>query len=388
MLISTPAIVQFARFPLCIALLFPIFAPCTSLAANNDLSIKIRLQPRLDLGPITPSADRTTYASGQDAYLRRVRLEIIGRPRLSKMGASHSDTAPRLHYIVAFSADRWDQQGKTPAVILGYALINYRFTPALNLQFGLAKLPYSRGLLASSSRLLLPERAAISDLAGRFYKYFAPHLVLHGKLAAGTLAYHLTLTDGLQPGDSDRAFSGQTVLNTSTPVTALRLEFSPPSWIEKRQGDAHLGTGRHLVLGFNTAYQGNLELTNLPPERRLLLGTDLSFHHQSLSLGAEYLFMQRDNTTRTETTGWYAQAGYFINSHHLEPAFRLGRIIQNSNTPNTQTRIFTAGLNWYIDSHNLKFQTTLTHHLFDKNAREVTNKDSKTTLQIQNQLYF
>ena len=382
MLISILSFVQFkmlfcqGRHSLFFALLALALLPYTNLSAADDIAFKIRLQTRLDFGPLIPSADRSSYVTSQDASLRRVRLEIVGRPR------------NRLHYIFALAADRWDQQGKNPEVILGYALLNYRFCAALNLQFGLAKLPYSRGLLASSSQQLLIERAAIADLAGRFYKYFAPHLVLHGKLSDGTLAYHLTLTDGLQAGDSDRAFSGQTVQQTGNPVTALRIELSPPGWVEKRQSDAHLGTGRHLSLGLNGVWQDGLELTTIGRERRLLLGADLSFHRESLSLGAEYLYMQRESTTRVEPAGWYLQAGYFIKSRNLEPAARIGLVDKNTNTPDAKTRIFTAGLNWYIEAHALKLQSNITHYRFGKNAREVSDKSSKTIFQLQNQIYF
>ena len=56
--------------------------------------MKIRLQPRWDYEPLVQTTNRTAYHSIQDASLRRVQLEILGRPR------------DRLHYIVAFAADR------------------------------------------------------------------------------------------------------------------------------------------------------------------------------------------------------------------------------------------------------------------------------------------
>ena len=61
-----------------------------------------------------------------------------------------------LHRSKLSADDRWDQLGKHPSVSLGYALLNYRFATAVNLQFGLAKLPYSRGLLASSCTAAAP----------------------------------------------------------------------------------------------------------------------------------------------------------------------------------------------------------------------------------------
>jgi phosphate-selective porin OprO and OprP len=359
--------------PVLIGLLFLL---CGTGWGAEDIDIKVRLQPRLDFGHLSPKAGGSTYDSGQDAYLRRMRLEIVGRPRKD------------LRYIVAFSADRWDQQGRSPEVILGYALLNYRRSAALNLQFGLAKMPYSRGLLASSSRLLLSERAAVANLAGRFFKYFSPHLVLHGKTANNTLNYYLTLSDGMQAGDSDRAFSGKAVTASGDPITGLRLEFSPPGWGEGRSSDSHLGQGRHLTLGFNGFRQTGLELADLGAEERLLLGTDLSFHQQGFSLGAEYLYMERDGGDKRKTEGWYVQAGYFIKSVNLEPALRWGLVDPDTDASNDQTRVLNAGLNWYIEGHALKIQAGLSRHRFDRNARQVLNKSSKTVFHLQNQIYF
>ena len=81
--------------------------------------------------------------------------------------------------------------------------------------------------------------------------------------------------------------------------------------------EAHLGQGQHLTLGLTAVRQTDLALTNLTPESRLLLGVDLSFHQQNLSLAAEYLRLQRDNASEITTAGWYAQAGYYFSSHHL-----------------------------------------------------------------------
>ena len=98
MLSSTVSVVQFKtqrhqghRF--FILLLFAlVFLQGSKLSADDDIAIKIRLQPRWDFGPLVQTTDRTAYDSIQDASLRRVRLEIVGRPR------------DRLHYIVAFAA--------------------------------------------------------------------------------------------------------------------------------------------------------------------------------------------------------------------------------------------------------------------------------------------
>ena len=138
-----------------------------------------------------------------------------------------------LHRSKLSADDRWDQLGKHPSVTLGYALLNYRFATAVNLQFGLAKLSYLRSLLASSYKLLHVDPVAIPDLASHFYKYFAPHLVLHGRRADGLLADHLTLTDDLQTGDSDRGFSPEASTSIFKPMPSNYRPISVTTASEK-----------------------------------------------------------------------------------------------------------------------------------------------------------
>ncbi|MEE2874802.1 MAG: hypothetical protein VX893_18045 [Candidatus Latescibacterota bacterium] len=101
------------------------------------------------------------------------------------------------------------------------------------MQFDLAKLSYSRGLLASSYKLLHIDPVAIPDLASHFYKYFAPHLVLHGRRADGLLADHLTLTDDLQTGDSDRGFSPEASTSIFKPMPSNYRPISVTTASEK-----------------------------------------------------------------------------------------------------------------------------------------------------------
>jgi phosphate-selective porin len=123
-------------------------------------------------------------------------------------------------------------------------------------------------------------------------------------------------------------------------------------------------------------------------ESRLLLGADLSYHRESLSLQGEYIHMQRDGIAELELNGWYVQGGYFLKNRHIEPAFRFDLIDKNDDKDDDQTKIFTGGINWYIEGHALKVQANIFHHIFAANAREVSGESSKTGVQIQNQIYF
>lgn len=347
-----------------------------NLRADDTIIFRIRLQPRLDFGDITRRPERSDYKSEADMYLRRVRLEIVGKP------------TDRILYIAAFSADRWNQKGRDDQVTLGYAFMDYRFSERLRLHLGLSKLPYSKSALTSSSRQLLIERPAVVDLGTRLFNYFVPHIMLHGKLAQGKLAYNFTVMDGLQAGDLDRAFSRKEVVESGDPGFVGRIEFSPAGWIEARKSESHLGRGRHLGLGLNSAFQSGIGLADIGEERRFLLGADLSFHLESISLQTEYMYMERDGTTRIEPSGWYVQGGYYIKRFRLEPAARFGRVDGDRNRDDDQTRIFSGGVNCYLRGHDLKIQANIFRQSFDKNAREVANRDAKTGFRLQGQMYF
>ena len=176
-------------------------------------------------------AQKCNHYVNQYNIHRPVQDTTSPRPPLAHFAALRVGLFARIE---AFCRRSLGPTGQTPlSHTLGYALLNYRFATAVNLQFGLAKLPYSRGLLASSSKLLLIDPVAISDLASRFYIYFAPHLVLHGRRADGPLADHLTLTDGLHTGDSDRGFSPEASTSILKPMPSNYRPISVTTASEK-----------------------------------------------------------------------------------------------------------------------------------------------------------
>jgi len=359
----------------CLVVFF-LLGTAASLRADEKISMRVRLQPRVDFGEIGRSADGSSYAREADMYLRRIRLEVAGKP------------VERLRYALIFSADRWDQKGRSNALTLAYALADYRFSSSVNLRLGLGKLPYSRSALTSSSRQLMVERPALIGMGTGLLKYFAPHLVLYGKFVQGTVGYSFALTDGLQTGEVDKAHSRKEVIRTGDPAFAGRIELAPAGWIESRKSDSHLGQGRHLTLGLNGAFQSGLELEGMGRERRFLLGADFSFHRESVSLTGEYMYMNRASSARIEPGGWYVQGGYFIQGLKLEPAIRFATTERDANLAAQRTKVFTGGVNWYIAGHDLKVQANISHYIFARGIREVPGQGSKTGLQIQNQMYF
>ncbi len=352
-------------------------------AENTDLNIRIRLQPRFDAGDLIKSdeATPTSYESETDFYLRRIRLELGGH------------IAKNLTYNLTFEGDKNSKApGKSSnAVKILYAYGDYKFADPLSVRFGKTKLPYSRVSLTSSSNQLLIERPfSTEDAKNLFDDYYQAHLLLHGKLAEGTIAYSLAGGDGWESG----ATVSSNTVHKSGLLYVARLELSPPGWVEKSKSDAHLGKGKHLTLGANWAAQGGIEYAgNAFEEDRTLWGLDLSGHWQGLTAQVEYNAWKEDfsdpSKANKEPRGWYAQVGYFLPDLNVEPAVRYEIYEQDSNKADTEQKTLTAGINWYLKGHNVKFSANYVMTEFEKNAKGfLANDDKQNVFQIQGQLYF
>ena len=345
-----------------------------SAGADDTISFKVRIQPRADLGGFSSGA-REDYRTQLDFYMRRSRLELLGRP------------VDGVYYILAVSGDRWGQRGASGGGDVAYAFVNYRLGPSVELRAGLVKLPYSRGALVSSSRILLIERTrTIGNAASAFGHYITPHLTLHGRLRDKSVGYYVAVMDGLQPGDSDR-FTRASVSSSENSGMVARLEFSPDGWIEGRESDSHLGVGRHLTVALNGAFQNGIVFGEVR-EDRLVWGGDFSFHRDGLTVQTEYLQVDRDGPNDFSPAGWYVQIGKYISGLKLEPAARFERFDSDLPGGGDVVTVYTGGLNWYRNGHDLKFMANIVHTRFERRVRELDDASSRTLLQLHSQLYF
>ena len=344
--------------------------------ADDNISFKVRLQPRAELGQFS-TADGNSYDVRLDHYVRRSRLEISGKP------------AEGVSYMLVIAADRLGQRGSSNKTSAPYAFVDYSLGATTKLRAGLQKLPFIRQRQISSSRQLFIDRSQPAlTLSAGLGSYVAPQLSLLGTVREGGIAYALAVADGFQPGDSDSRFSGLTVTETTGPAFACRLQLSPAGWLEGAQMESHLGEGRHLTLGLYAAAQNGIE-TGPTSEDRLLWGADASFHKEGLVLQAEFLRLERSGDgLDSAPAGWYLQSGYYLPGLKLEPTGRVERYDADLPGGKDAVTTYVGGLNWYRQGHNLKFMLNLVHSRFQRNAREVDTEPSRTVLQLQNQLYF
>src|SRR3989337_2099499 len=153
------------------------------ISDDTDISFRVRMQPRLDMGDLVKNEVETSYESEIDNYLRRLRLEIGGN-----MGKE-------LKYSLVFEADKngkFASSGSpTNEVKIQMANIDYKFNDSLGVRFGKAKLPYSRVSLTSSSKQLIVERPVSTDAEKKLFDdYYQSHLMFSGKALEGLFGYN------------------------------------------------------------------------------------------------------------------------------------------------------------------------------------------------------
>src|SRR3990170_6139977 len=143
------------------------------ISDDTDISFRVRLQPRIDMGDLIKSEDGKSNESEMDMYVRRIRLEIGGQ------------LYTNLKYSLVFEADKNGKFASTSGsptneIKIQTANIDYKFQDAFAVRFGKAKLPYSRVSLTSSSKQLIIERPVSTEAAKKLFDdYYQSHLMLH-----------------------------------------------------------------------------------------------------------------------------------------------------------------------------------------------------------------
>ena len=352
------------------------------ISDDTDISFRVRMQPRLDMGDLVKNEAGTSYESEIDNYLRRLRLEIGG------------NMVKELKYSLVFMADRngkFASSGSpTNEVKIQIANIDYKFDDSLGVRFGKAKLPYSRVSLTSSSKQLIVDQPVSTEAAKKLFDdYYQSHIMFYGKASEGLFAYNIAIGDGWEP-NSTISTTGPTTVHKSSPLYIARVEVSPPGWVEADKSDAHLGKGKHLTVGANYATQKGIEYKGAYEEDRTLLGLDVSGHWEGFTGQIEYNTWKEESTDPSKgkkPKGWYIQAGYLIPRINVEPVARYEVYDQDSNSTDKQEKTSTVGVNWYLKGHSMKVGLNRVSTKYDNGVSDFVTAD-KDTYQLQAQLYF
>lgn len=359
-----------------------------TIASNeSDMTIRVRFQPRFDYGDIIRSKDGKSYTSESDMYFRRARIEFGG----FLLGKT-------IKYKAELSADKWDKTGTAANVALYNAYVEWQADDMYNIIVGKEKLPYSRVSMATDSQSLIIEPPSSAEDAkkvfGKTEAYYQPKIGVKGKFLEGVVGYEVAVADGWSNGEAIQTAPARTVYKSGI-LSVARLELSPPGFAEKKKSDAHLGMGQHLTLGLNIAHQGGIAYDTAADnkESRTLRGFDISGHYAGFTGQFEWNEWKIDSTDPSVATvnprGWYAQAGYYIDSLNIEPVARYESYNQNTKAVSKGEKNTSAGLNWYLKGHSLKAGVNWVHTKYDVNAAgALTSDHNKDVLQVQMQMYI
>ncbi|MBN1774544.1 MAG: hypothetical protein JXB32_25010 [Deltaproteobacteria bacterium] len=211
--------------------------------------------------------------------------------------------------------------------------------PYVEISIGQFKIPVSWEGFGSSSRLLLPERAAVSR---RFGDRRDLGLMLAKKFE--WFGYTLGLYNG----------AGQNNFDTNnTKDVALRLEAYPFDGLTIA-GVAYLAVGDRDQPGTRDRYEG-----------------DLRFDYAGFLFQGEYIYAHDVDSSGTDVHGhgFYAAVAYTI-ADLLQPCVRVGYLdpdLDQEGTGSTdELWQIDAGLNWFVHKHEAKLQLSYSRLQYDE----------------------
>ncbi len=349
-------------------------------AEDIPVSVKLRIQPRLDFGDLYKIGN--TYTSRTDFYLRRARLEVNKIWKEIPLGKS-------LRVNITFEMDKGEKDYSKSRISqhdfqvgVLYAYVNWKLSEEFNFLLGKKKKPFSRISLTSSSKQLLIERPFSTETAKKWLgNYYATQIMLYGKVKRGILRYAIALSDGSTVKKYNK--TGFKVISSPNMgnLYAIRIEISPPGFIEKKKDDTgvkekntlSLGISYARLKGFNIDREGD-GIYEIKGEKGTVKGADLFIRFKThigiITAQAEYVNMEYEKIKKRED-GWYIQTGYkFLN---FEPAVRY----ENHNKG--EKKITTLGFNHYLKAHKAKWSY---------NFVLIKETKSLTLHQLQAQFYF
>ncbi|HET6372987.1 MAG TPA: porin [Candidatus Polarisedimenticolia bacterium] len=250
------------------------------------------------------------------------------------------------------------------------------------IQGGQFKTPVSRQFLTSSTALQFVDRSIVT---AEFTKEYDIGMQLWGQTPGGKLEWRGGLFNGADrnktANDNDKfEFDGRVTWNVLGDVKYSESDFE--------------STDKPLLAVAVKYYNNNMQGATAGDDlARQVYGADLSFKFKGLSVLGE--FYQRKSQPEVsidfDSTGYYAQVGYFIYKRHVEVALRHAMIDPRDNTVDSAgLQVATiandhriergVAVNWFMNKHSLKLQTDYIQ--VEDELRDRTDDQARLQMQI------
>ena len=289
-----------------------------------------------------------------DIFVRRARLSGGWSNEwfsfFTEIAADNTDRAPYNRITNFPSLD--DGEGTTR---LSQAFGEFK-AGQWRLRVGKSKLPLTRVYLVSSSEQLFWDRPIYTEyLRGFFRRFVDSNVQVQYFDKDRRFAGYFAVSDGWNAGDE--LYTGVKV-NSSSPMVAARLEFSPLWGLEKKKSDGNAKAKAAAVSAY-VAHQGSIK-AGLYDEDRRVSGVDFLVRPENRGsiTGEANRWTVNGGPDRSEGRGWYLQGA--LGGLPIEPVVRFERLnVDSSLTGNKELKSISVGANYYIRGHDLKVGVNL-----------------------------
>lgn len=244
---------------------------------------------------------------------------------------------------------------------------------ALNAKIGYFKVPFNRQRLASSSKLLLPERSIASEF---FDQDRDDGVDVYGLPFDGHLEYHVAVFNGA---------GGSANANTDNELMyVLGVRYNPfGKYDYYDETDLVYSKTPKATVGAATVFNPKLDDEKLKDTNGVAGVIDLGIKYRGISWNNEYYVMSLDpeDNGSVESDGFFTQIGAFVVPKRLELAARYSMVDPDHEVSNDIEKEYTAGLNYYFRAHRSKIQTDFSHLVTDH--EEGNEEQNRFRLQYQ-----
>lgn len=310
-------------------------------------------EPTLTIGGLlqaqTDFGDRgdSRFTNDNDRfYLRRARLNATGKFLEEFDFRLEIDLAGSLTNTSAFRAQATD------------AYITWNRHPAALVRVGQFKTPFGFEQLYGDPRLLTLERSLANDrlTLGRQIGVQVGGDLLDKRLSYAVGAFNGNGTNN-NFNDDDRFLVA--ARGTAVPWRG-KLWGASATWTVGANGyestDTNVPQGAEF--GFDST-PATADRDAIFSGDRRGWGVDSQFSAGRFELWGEYLSTRWEPTSRrpsavVDSTGWYAQAGYFVVPERLQVVLKSETFDPRTKQSGDTTTTDTAGVNWFFKGHDLK----------------------------------
>jgi len=342
---------------------------------NPDMWLKIgvRVQGTMESKQVDYKGSGKLDEDLNDAYLRRVRLEI----------------AAGFGYGISFVMDIRNDKSNYGIendegnfnVGDAYLKIKKPFdTSLINFKLYRAKIDVSRTETVKSARVIAYDRPYVADIAAQYISFNrrGANIQMYGDYEK-KIHYQVAFGSATSPNKIKDAIDSKqsSVANVSNQSFFYggKIILSPfDGWEETSRTESYFGKGKHFSVGAGYWVVPSMEgtVTNLVGNdvkydlKHKLINLEASMHYKGLFLQAEYFkfedFVQSWDISKTgnqlvtgDSSGWYVTGEYVIPElGYIAPFFRYENHDRFEKANDATVTSAMGGLNWYLKGNTIK----------------------------------